>query len=322
MPVLPPLLPLLQAMAGADALLSADLPLAEKRELIHLGMAQGGRFAEPMPDDVVCRDLEAPADHPQPGVIRVRTYTPPGDAPVAGRPAHLFLHGGAWWLGTVEHFDAGCGNLAALADCVVVSVDYRLAPEHPYPVPLEDGIAAWLWLHEHAVALGVDPTRMSIGGGSAGGNLAAAACLALRDRGCPMPVAQALTVPATDLSLDYPSVAEYGAGYGLDASLVRQAVAFYLGDHGDPADPYVSPMRAATLAGLPPALVMTCEYDPGRDAAEAYARRLAEAGIPTTLRRWDGFVHNAHIYTALLPEAREFRAVLVAFLREHHKTTA
>lgn len=322
MPVLPPLLPLLEAMAGADALLSADLPLAEKRELIHFGMAQGGSFAEPMPDEVVCRDLEVPVHYPQPGVIRVRTYTPPGEAPPGGRPAHLFLHGGAWWLGTVEHFDAGCGNLAALADCVVLSVDYRLAPEHPYPVPLEDGIAAWLWLHAQAAELGVDPVRMSIGGGSAGGNLAAAACLVLRDRGLPMPVAQALTVPATDLSLDYPSVAEYGKGYGLDASLVRQAVAFYLGTHGDPADPYVSPLRAGSLAGLPPALVMTCEYDPGRDAAEAYARRLHEAGIPTTLRRWDGFVHNAHIYTALLPEAREFRAVLAAFLRGHHEAAA
>lgn len=224
------------------------------------------------------------------------------------------MHGGAWWMGTVEQTDAACGNLAALADCVVVSLDYRLAPEFPYPAALEDTVAAWQWLHANAADLGVESARMSIGGESAGGNLAASACLLLRDRGLPMPVAQVLTVPAPD----YPSVDVYAHGYILERSMLEEAIGLYLGDHGDAADPYASPIRAASLAGLPPALVLTCEYDPVRDVGEAYARRLAEAGVDVQQHRADGLIHSSCGFTALLEEARQIRAMTVDFLIDRH----
>jgi acetyl esterase len=129
-----------------------------------------------------------------------------------------------------------------------------------------------------------------------------------------------LIVPATDLrpDVEYASAKEAESGYLMPRAVLEESVVLYLGKDGDPTDPYVSPLLAETLAGLPPALVMTCEYDPVRDAGEAYARALREAGVPTTSRRWSGFVHNAHVYTALLPEARDFRAAVVDFLKEHH----
>ncbi|MGR7002413.1 alpha/beta hydrolase [Yinghuangia aomiensis] len=190
-----------------------------------------------------------------------------------------------------------------MTDCVVISVDYRLAPEFAYPVPLEDAVAAWVWVQERAFSLGVNPDKVSIGGDSAGGNLAAAATLALRDRRIPMPVAQVLEVPALDLTLGQPSVKENGTGYLLteEAHAAGRRALHRQARRRD--GPVRVPAACRVAARAPQALVMTCEYDPLRDEGEAYAKRLAEAGVPVEVKRWDGPTHGAGMYTALLEDA-------------------
>lgn len=319
MPVVPQIQSILDAIAGAPPQ-PEGLPLEERRAIAHKGLESAIlAFGEPAPDDVARRDVNITVKIPDHGTIPARVYTPPTPAPRGGRAAHVYFHGGAWWLGTLDHFDAECANLAKLTDCVVVSVDYRLAPEFAYPVPFEDGVAAWVWVQERAFGLGVNPDKVSIGGDSAGGNIAACVTLALRDRRIPMPVCQVLEVPATDLTLSQPSVKENGTGYLLTEKAIREGVEMYIGKRGDAQDPYASPLHAETLLGLPPTLVMTCEFDPLRDEGEAYGKRLQEAGVPTEVRRWDGLTHGAGMYTALLAEAREYRQVIVDYLRAAHK---
>jgi len=262
------------------------------------------------------RDVASIVDHRVPvegGEITVRVYTPHAPTPL---PAHLYLHGGGFFMGAAEHFDANCQDIAADTGCVVASVDYRLAPEHKFPVPAEDCYAALNWLAAHAADLGVDPDRISVGGGSAGGNLSAVVALMARDRGGPPLVFQVLEIPVTDLTMSYPSVVENGTGYMLTQEGMRAYVGYYLGDPGDAKHPYASPIFADDLTGLPPALVMTAECDPLRDEGEAYGERLREAGVPVTIRRWDGQIHGSQRFAKLLPEeAREYHEMVVAALR-------
>ncbi len=247
------------------------------------------------------------------GEITVRVYTPAGDAPL---PAHLYIHGGGFWIGTLDHFDVNCRATAVGAGCVVASVDYRLAPEFHFPTAPEDCYAALRWLVDHAGELGVDPSRISVGGGSAGGNLAAVVALMARDRGGPPLVFEVLEIPVTDLTMSQPSVAENAEGYVLTREAMDQYVGYYLGESGDPKDPYASPLLAGDLSGLPPALVMTMEFDPLRDEGEAYGRRLQEAGVPTTVRRWDGQIHGSASFAQLVPDvATEYREMVNAALR-------
>ncbi|NUU24519.1 MAG: alpha/beta hydrolase [Streptomycetaceae bacterium] len=319
MPVVPQIQSILDAVAGAPPQ-PEGLSLEERRAIAHKGLESTIlAFGEPAPEDVTRRDVQITVKIPDHGKIPARVYTPAGPAPRGGRPAHVYFHGGAWWLGTLDQFDAECANLAKLSECVVISVDYRLAPEFAYPVPFEDGVAAWDWVQERAFGLGVNPDKVSIGGSSAGGNIAAAVTLALRDRRIPMPVCQVLEIPALDLTLSQPSVKENGTGYLLTEKAMRDGVTHYIGEHGDATDPYASPLHAETLLGLPPALVVTCEFDPLRDEGEAYAKRLAEAGVATEVRRWDGLTHGAGSYTALLEEARAYRQAIVDYLRAAHK---
>src|SRR5690606_23077822 len=193
------------------------------------------------------------------GAIRVRLYEPPGLP--RPRPLHVFLHGGGWCVGDLDQRDPRCRTIADGAGCTVASVDYRLAPENAYPAPLEDCYAALGWLVAHADELGVDQDRVSVGGESAGANLAAAVALLARDRGGPSLVFQWLDVPATDLTLSQPSIDRLGTGYGLTKDDMEAYISAYLRD-GDVTDPYASPLHAPDLSGLPPALVMTAEYDP------------------------------------------------------------
>jgi acetyl esterase len=196
------------------------------------------------------------------GEIPVRIYTPDWPTPL---PVLVWYHGGGWVLGTLDASDHTCRELANAAGCIVVSVDYRLAPEHKFPASPDDCEAAYEWVLANAASFGGDPRRVAVGGDSAGGNLAAVVCIRARERNTPQPVFQVLVYPVTDL---------------------------YVNNPDEMAHPHASPLRAADLSGLAPALVITAEFDPLRDEGEAYGERLKEAGVPVIITRYDGMIHG------------------------------
>ncbi|TYK43520.1 alpha/beta hydrolase [Actinomadura decatromicini] len=240
------------------------------------------------------------------GPVPVRLYrpAPPGRGPL---PVIVYLHGGGWVLGGLDSVDPVCRELAAGTGCAVLSAGYRLAPEHPFPAAVDD---AWAVLASAAREPGrwdALPGAVAVAGDSAGGNLAAAVALLARDRGLPL-AHQLLVYPVTDTAMDTPSWREYGSGYGLDARTLARFMGLYRAG-ADPSDPRLAPLRARDLAGTAPATVITAECDILRDEAEAYARRLAAAGVPVELRRYDGVVHAFF----LLPEFFDAGARAMAF---------
>lgn len=240
--------------------------------------------------------------------LRLRVYWPPAsDAP---EPALVFAHGGGWCLGSMELYDNPCRALAVATGAVVISVDYRLAPEHRFPVPLQDFCDALKWSFEQAERLGLDRRRIAVAGDSAGGNLAAAACLLARHSdgwglaGAPAIAHQLLLYPALDATMDSPSFDLFGEGYYLSRSAMAYCYQAYLADPALQRLEQVSPLHAASLAGLPPATVISCEYDPLRDEAEAYARRLQNEGVPVTALRLPGMAHACIHMLGLTQAAR------------------
>lgn len=251
------------------------------------------------------------------GSIRLRVFTPLADGP---HGMFLHIHGGGFTLGTIDaiYNDAKCAYICANSGCVVATVDYRLAPEFPYPAAPEDCYAALLWVGEHADELGVDPNRIAVGGESAGGNLAAALALMARDRGTARVAFQLLEVPVTDMSADsgrHPSLALFGDGYGLDRAGIEAFQDAYLPPAVDRRAPYVSPLAAADLTGLAPAHVITAELDPLRDSGEAYARRLRDGGVHAILHRQDGLTHGSGILWPNWAPARRWLEDVAATLR-------
>ena len=230
------------------------------------------------------------------GSLRVRIYRPRSATPL---PAVVFFHGGGWVVGSIESHDPVCHVLAARAPAVVVSVDYRLAPEHPFPAGVEDAWAATSWVDGHRAELGVD--RIAVAGDSAGGNLAAVVAIRARDRGLEL-AQQVLVYPVTDCDLDSPGYAAYGANTNLTRAKMDWYWRMYVAG-GDPAHPEASPLRAADLAGIAPAFVVTAECDPLCHEAEEYARRLAAAGVPVELRRYDRQIHGFVRFAAFTPDA-------------------
>lgn len=218
--------------------------------------------------------------------VRCRLIADRADLPVV-----VYLHGGGWTLGSPEECETFCRSLAGRSGWAVVVPEYRLAPEHPYPAALEDVERVVRWLRRRGDAVGLDASRLALAGESAGANLAAAVALRTRDRGEPGFVLQVLLCPAVDLAGDYPSRGEFGRGFGLDRETMAWSMAAYVPDPRDRARPDVSPLRAPSLAGLPPTLVATAEHDPLRDEGEAYAARLADAGISVTATRYLGTIH-------------------------------
>jgi acetyl esterase len=224
------------------------------------------------------------------GEIPIRIYWPEGDGPF---PVLVWFHGGGWVIGDIETADGTCRTLTAQSGTLVISVDYRLAPEAPYPAGVQDAMAATSWAADHAAELGGDPARLAVGGASAGANLAAVTALQANRNGGPQLRYQLLVYPVTDGRRSYPSYKDNGEGYLLTASAMEWFYEQYLGD-ADPEDPLVSPIYAPAddLAGLPPALVITAEFDPLRDEGEAYALRLEQAGVPVKASRYDGQLHG------------------------------
>ena len=223
------------------------------------------------------------------GAITVRFYTPQGSGPF---PLLVYFHGGGFWMGSIETEDAMCRTLCHRSGCLVASVEYRLAPEHKFPAAVEDGYAAAVWIAENAGGISSDPTRVAVGGTSAGGNLAAVVALMARDRGTPRLSYQLLMYPVTDYAFDTPSYRENATGYLLTRDGMVSCWNLYLASRTDGDSPYASPLRAPDLHGLPPALVITAEYDPLRDEGEAYAARLLEAGVPAVCQRYEGAIHG------------------------------
>jgi acetyl esterase len=232
-------------------------------------------------------DLAAPGTPP----LRARHYAPPHAA--GAPPLLVWLHGGGHVIGDLDTHDPVCGALCRGAGVHVLSVDYRLAPEHPFPADVEDACRALAWAADHARDLGADPARVAIGGDSAGGTLAAvAARLALRERHA-APALQLLVYPAADRSRAHRSLDLFGDGFLLTRAEIAWFHRHYVESAGaDRADPRVSPLLAPDLSGLAPAIVVTAAFDPLRDEGEAYAAALAAAGTPTTLRRMRGLVHG------------------------------
>ncbi len=223
------------------------------------------------------------------GSIRIRIYTPGERGPL---PGLVYFHGGGWVLCDLDTHDKTCRALAHKAGAVVVSVDYRLAPEHRFPAAVVDCCAATRWVAANAERLDVDPRRIAVGGDSAGGNLAAVVALKFRDEGGPALALQVLVYPVTNLAaFDTPSYQEFAEGYYLTRTEMEWFRGHYLATAGDGQNPDASPLLAPDLRGLPPALVITAECDTLRDEGEAYARRLAEAGVDVTCTRYAGMVH-------------------------------
>ncbi len=220
-------------------------------------------------------------------------------------PALVFAHGGGWCLGSADVYDAPCRALANATASVVLSVDYRLAPEHRYPVPLHDVFDALCHVLDNAGCLGLDPLRIGVAGDSAGGNLAAAACLMARDLGRGPVAYQLLIYPALSDAMDTWSYDEFGEGYYLTRDLMEFCFSTYLGDIRDEASPYVSPLLAPRLEGLPETAILTAEFDPLRGEAEVYGERLVAAGVKATVRQLDGMIHGCIHMNGVVPAAGE-----------------
>ncbi|MFC4450660.1 alpha/beta hydrolase [Halorussus aquaticus] len=228
------------------------------------------------PEVEFVRDLAIPGPETE---IPIRVYRDSNPATGDPAPVLVYYHGGGWVLGTLDSIDGVCRRLARRGECVVVSVDYRLAPEHPFPAAVDDAVAALRWTEENASAFGGDPARLAVGGTSAGGNLAAVTALRAREQDGPAPDRQFLLYPITDYAFDTDSYEENGDGPLLTETDMRWFWDRYLRSEVDGANPYASPLRAPDLSGLPPATVVTCGFDPLRDEGAAYAERLDAAGV-------------------------------------------
>lgn len=247
------------------------------------------------------------------GDLAIRLYRPAGEGV---KPALVYFHGGGWVIGSLASHDGACRRLAEVSGCVVVAVDYRLAPEYPFPAAFDDSYAATKWLVAEAASLGIDPTRVGVAGDSAGANLAAAVTLKARDEGGPALAVQVLIYPATRFDAETPSIIRNAEGYGLTTAAMRWFSAQYIPDPVLRQSPLASVMNAKSVSGLPPALVVTAEFDPLCDEGEAYAARLHDAGVPVRAIRYDGTIHGFLRFNAEFRQTKALWNDLGAFLRQ------
>jgi acetyl esterase len=307
MPVKDEVQPILVAIEAARAPLDEQTP-----ELLREGYAAlSGMGTVEDVASVTDRAVPGPA-----GDLPVRIYRPEAVTGQAA-PGLVYFHGGGWVIGNVDTHDNVCRALANAAGIVVVSVDYRLAPENRFPAALDDALASVEWVRANARELEVDPTRLAVGGDSAGGNLAALVSQHLA--GEPTLRFQLLVYPLLDARYQEPSIEENAEGYFLTKEMLVWFRDQYIGAAGDPADPLVSPACApdSALAGLPPGLVITAEYDPLRDEGEAYAERCRAAGVEMTATRYDGMIHGFFSMSDWVPDGRVAIDEAAAALRQH-----
>ena len=235
------------------------------------------------------------------GQIGLRLYSPKGQGPF---PVFVYFHGGGWALGDLDVIDPILRSLTNSTECLVVSVDYRLAPEYKFPIPAEDCYAATKWVSENIAKYNGDPSRIAVGGDSAGGNLAAVVPLMAKDRGGPSIAYQVLLYPVINFSFNTQSYLENGKDHYLETPAMHWFANQYLNNEEDKYNPYASPLLVDDVSGLPPALIITAEYDVLRDEGEAYADRLKEAGVPVEQTRYNGQIHGFFWMPVIMDDAK------------------
>ncbi len=224
--------------------------------------------------------------------IKLRIYTPTANESGTPQPAIVFYHGGGWVIGSLDSHDELCRRIAVGSGCCVIAVDYRLAPEHPFPAAMQDAYDAFNYIVEHAEHWQLDPSRIAVAGDSAGGNLATVVCLAAKDHRTTMPAAQLLFYPSTGKGEGTLSYEENGQGYILTAEMMSWFEQSYFKGQENAKEPYASPLLATDLTGMPPALIITAQYDPLRDQGAQYAERLKESGNEVHYECYDGMIHG------------------------------
>ena len=306
MPLDPQAAAFLKQAADAGAPPLESMPVPQAREFLRsLFGPQGAREPLKQVEDRVidAGDVKLP----------IRIFTPEGSGPL---PILVFFHGGGWVLGDCESYDTPCRALANGAGCIVVSVEYRLAPEHKFPAAPEDCYAATLWTVRNAASLGGDPARVAIGGDSAGGNLAAVVAQMARDRDTPPLVLQVLIYPVTNHARDTASYRANAEGYLLTKAGMDWFWNCYLREPSDGAKPYASPLRATNFANLAPALLITAEYDPLHDEGAAYGAKLGAAGVKLVYSDYPGMIHGFFSLAHILTEGKNLQAEICRELRK------
>jgi acetyl esterase len=262
----------------------------------YLALTAGARTPEQVVPVASTEDIAVPGAQ---GELKARVYRPDADGPL---PTVAFFHGGGWVIGDLDTHDNMARSVCRDSRAVVVAIDYRLAPEDPFPAAAEDAVAAGRWVAQHLDQFGGD-TRFGVAGDSAGGNLAAVVAQQLTADGTPV-TAQFLIYPAVDAAGEYPSRVENAKGYFLEQPTMDWFYGHYAGSWEDPNDPRLSPLHAASLGGLPPAVIVTAEYDPLRDEGEAYGTALRAAGVAADVRRFDGMIHGFFDMGTVSPAAQ------------------
>jgi acetyl esterase len=296
---------LLEALQAQGMKSFEQMSVSEARDA---AMAFRGLQAEPA-------TLAAVHDRTIPGAdgeLPIRIFVPGGQGPL---PVLTYFHGGGWVIGNLEVVDKPCRALAAATGAIVVATQYRMAPETKFPGAVDDCYAALQWVAGNAAEFGGDPSRLGVIGDSAGGNLAAVVALKARDEGGPRIRAQVLTYPVTDATSDLPSRRENAEGYLLTSASMDWFWGHYLREPGDGKNPYASPLLASDHSGLPPALVLTAEFDPLRDEGEAYAEKLKAAGVSVTVQRYDGLIHGVFWMTGAVERGNELYEEIAKFVR-------
>ncbi|MCW2718524.1 MAG: acetyl esterase [Pseudonocardiales bacterium] len=296
---------LLEALRAQGMKSFEQMSVSEARDA---AMAFRGLQAEPATVAAVHDRTIPGAD----GELPIRIFVPGGQGPL---PVLTYFHGGGWVIGNLEVVDKPCRALAAVTGAIVVATQYRMAPETKFPGAVDDCYAALQWVAGNAAEFGGDPNRLGVIGDSAGGNLAAVVALKARDEGGPRIRAQVLTYPVTDATSNLPSRRENAEGYLLTSASMDWFWRHYLREPGDGKNPYASPLLASDHSGLPPALVLTAEFDPLRDEGEAYAERLKAAGVSVTVRRYDGLIHGVFWMTGAVERGNELYEEIAKFVR-------
>ncbi|HJN51185.1 MAG: alpha/beta hydrolase [Pseudomonadales bacterium] len=283
---------------------------AEAPALIEMSPADARVMFRAMNEEGTKAELDSVSDNSADGVP-IRIYRPSLEENL---PCLVYFHGGGWVIGDLETHDVPCRLLAKESGCVVIAVDYRLAPEHPFPAPLDDCYQATEWVTNNAALLNIDKNKIAVGGDSAGGNLAASVCIRARDEGGPKLVHQLLIYPVTDIAMDTESYNSNADGYMLTRESMVWFWNHYVGDKFDDS-PLASPLKTADLSNLPTATVLTAEFDPLRDEGEAYGENLKSAGVTTLIKRYDGLIHGFVGMTDVLEGARSAVRLMAAELQ-------